>query len=115
MTRPVFDWVESPGTSLSIDPAVDTVQYGDGYEGRFPRGIRGAKEVWDVVFTNADVAIAEQIKAFLKDGMGAKTFDWTPPGQTVAKVFKCTSFSYSLGSEIATVNVRSRFEEVFEV
>jgi phage-related protein len=115
MTRPVFDWVESPGTSLSIDPAVDTVQFGDGYEGRFPRGIKGAKEVWDVVFNGADASIAAQIKAFLKDGMGSKTFDWTPPGQTVARVFKCVSYSSSLSSEIGVVNARARFEEVFEV
>jgi phage-related protein len=115
MTRPVFTWIESPGTSLNLNPSVDVVQYGDGYEGRFARGIKGAKEVWDVVFNNADALIAEQIKAFLKDGLGSKTFDWVPPDQTVARVFKCSSYSSTIGADIGDRNIRARFEEVFEV
>ena len=110
----VFDWAESPGSSLERSPRVVATSFGDGYEQRADDGLNPVVQVWDLVFTAIDVAIANDIDAFLAAGLGRVVFDWTPPAQTVALRFKCTSFKRTLTERLGEHNLSARFEQVFE-
>jgi len=109
-----FLWVESPGTALDLRPSVVATSFGDGYEQRAPDGLNPNKQFWDVVFDHAETPIADEIYAFLKDGLGWKTFDWTPPRQTVLLKFKCTSVRRSITDTIGQDTINAKFEQVFE-
>lgn len=111
---PTFDWVESPGTAAAPKANVAISQMGDGYEQRAPIGLHPITQIWNVVFADIDVAIADDIEAFLMDGYTWKTFDWMPPRQSVALKFKCTAFNRSIGSELDTHSITATFEQVFE-
>ncbi|MBI5334745.1 MAG: phage tail protein [Burkholderiales bacterium] len=111
---PVYIWAESPGTAARPLPRVKATQFGDGYEQRAPDGLHPVKQVWDVVHDSIDVAVADEIDAFLMDGLGWKTFDWTPPRQATARKFKCTSYSRTLTDRVGEHSISATFEEVHE-
>jgi phage-related protein len=108
-----FDWVESPSTSYKPKPLVTSTQFGDGYAQRAPAGLHDLQQVWDVVITGADISIADEIEAFLVDGLGHKPFMWVPPRQSVARQFICTGYQRSLTSVVGEHNVSATFEEDF--
>lgn len=111
---PVFDWAESPGTSQVLEPRVVSTRFGDGYEQAAPDGLNAVAQVWDVQFDEVEQAVADEIVAFLQPGLGWQRFDWTPPHQTVARKFKCTSLRRSLTGTWNVVNLSARFEQVWE-
>lgn len=111
---PTFDWAESPGSSVEYQPRVIATRFGDGYEQRADDGLNPLGEAWDLSFNDCGAAAADQIVAFLRDGMGRKTFDWTPPRATLPRKWKCTSLRRTLGAEIDTHNISARFERVDE-
>ncbi len=111
---PTFDWAESPGTSLELQPRVVATQFGDGYEQSADDGLNPVRQVWNVVINGADAAKAMEIQNFIAPGMGRARFDWTPPGATAPLRFKCTQFTRTLGNEVREVNLQMRFEQVFE-
>lgn len=110
----VFDWAESPGSSLEVVPHVVASKFGDGYEQRADDGLNPQHQVWDLVFNSIDVVVASEIDDFLRPGLGRVTFDWTPPRQTAALKFKCTSLRRSITDRLGEDNVSARFEQVFE-
>lgn len=114
MSRPEFLWVESPGTSKRIEPHVLSTKFGDGYEQASQSGLHSDHEVWTYQATDIDSAIADEIEAFLRDGMGWKRFDWKPPRNAAALVFKCTALSRTLGSTAQTESITATFEQVWE-
>ena len=111
---PVFDWAESPGSSHSPVPRVVATRFGDGYEQRAPDGLNPQQQVWDLVFKGIDVVVASEIDDFLRPGLGYTTFDWTPPRQTAALKFKCTSFRRLITNQLGEDDLSARFEQVFE-
>lgn len=112
--REEFTWVESAGTAKRIEPMVIASVLGDGYAQEAPAGIHDQKEVWTYQATNIDASVADDIEAFLSDGMGWKRFDWKTPRRTTALVFKCTAFSRTLGNEIDLASITATFEQVWE-
>lgn len=110
----VFDWVESPSTSSSPKPIVKSTMFGDGYSQDAPDGLNPLRQVWNVVFDSIDQSTADDIEAFLLVGMGTTRFDWTPPRQSVALKFKCTSYNRTIGNEIDVDTITATFEQVFE-
>ncbi len=111
---PVFNWAESPGSSMTLQPRVVATQFGDGYEQAADDGLNPVKQVWSVAINNAALDEADAIEAFIKPGMGRARFDWTPPRQTVALKWKCTAFSRTLNEQVGEVDLRLTFEQVFE-
>ena len=112
---PVFDWAESPSSSHAPVASVLATRFGDGYEQRAPDGLNPVRQVWDLVFNACDVVVANEIDAFLRPILGGiGTFDWTPPAQTVALKFKCSSFRRSLTQQLGEHNLSATFEQVFE-
>ncbi len=111
---PVFDWAESPGSNHAPVASVRATRFGDGYEQRAPDGLNPVRQVWDLVFKGCDVAVAGEIDDFLRPGLGSATFDWTPPAQTTALKFKCTSFRRSITERLGEHDLSATFEQVFE-
>jgi phage-related protein len=111
----VFDWVESPGTTIKPKALVSSTEFGDGYSQRSPAGLHEIRDTWDVSFTDIDTAVADQIEAFLRDGLAYKAFDWTPPRRTVAQSFICTSYQRVLGSVVGLDSISATFEEDFSL
>jgi phage-related protein len=114
MSLPVFDWVESPGTSKRSEALVISTKFGDGYGQDAPAGLNERMQVWSYQASNIDVEVADAIEAFLEDGLGYKRFAWTPPRKTVALTFKCTAYSYTLGDVVGQASISATFEQVFE-
>ncbi|MCW5657452.1 MAG: phage tail protein [Burkholderiaceae bacterium] len=109
-----FIWAESPGATMELQAAVVATRFGDGYEQRADAGLNPVAQVWDVPFNGIDEAIADEIEAFLRPGLGRTLFDWVPPRQTVALKFRCTSFRRTLANAIGEVDIQVRFEQRFE-
>jgi phage-related protein len=114
MSLPVFDWVESPGTSKRTDPITHSTKFGDGYVQDSPAGLNARMQTWTYQASGIDVEVADAIEAFLEDGIGVKRFNWTPPRKTTALVFKCTAFSYTLSDVVGQASITATFEQVFE-
>ena len=110
----VFDWAESPGSTSERRPRVVATQFGDGYQQRAADGLNPVQQLWDLVFADCEASKADQIETFLLDGLGWKAFTWTPPRQTVALRWICTSLRRSIGERIDTHTITARFEQVFE-
>jgi phage-related protein len=109
----VFDWAESPGTSVDVQPRVVTTQFGDGYAARAADGLNPVGEAWDLVFRGCAAESADSIEAFLRVDMGIEPFDWTPPRQTVAGKFVCTSLRRTGNETYGEFDLAARFERVF--
>jgi phage-related protein len=114
MPRRVFDWVESAGTSMRVEPNVLATKFGDGYEQAAPDGIHDQREVWTYQAAAVESVVADQIEAFLRDGMGWRRFDWTPPRRQSPLVFKCVAFSRSMSSTPNEESITATFEQVWE-
>ena len=111
---PVFDWVESSGSTLELQPRVIVTQFGDGYEQRADDGLNPVKQVWSLVFDGVEVSIADEIQQFLQPGLARVVFDWTPPRGSTALKWKCTSFRRALGATVGEHDLSATFEQVFE-
>ncbi len=108
-----YIWTESAGTSVELVPRVAETQFGDGYVQVSDDGLNPLAEAWDVVHDNVEAAIADEIEAFVRPGLGRAVFDWVPPGRTTSLKFRCKSFRRSLTSEWGFVNLSLRFEQWF--
>lgn len=111
---PTWNFAESPGAQLELVPRVVATQLGDGYEQRSDDGLNPVQQVWNIPFRGVDAAVANDMEAFLKPGLGRASFDYTPPRQTVALKFKCTSFRRVMTDQVGIDDIDVRFEQVFE-
>ena len=108
---------------VSHQPKVRAVKFGDGYEQRTAAGLNSDPQMWSLI---ADKRLGEDVGAvydFLKARGGHEAFFWTPPGETVTRVFVCRGWKKTLEhySGEAIVNGRKtiqtltfQLEEVFE-
>jgi len=95
---------------MQIEPNIQTVKFGDGYEQRIRNGLNANAEKWSVKFTNV-ISEISQIDAFLKARGGAEAFNWTTPMNTSA-IFVCKSWQVNkLVPEVAELS--ATFERVF--
>lgn len=108
-----FYWAESAGSAKTLMARIASSQFGDGYEQRAPDGLNPLKQVWDLVITSADVAIADEIDAFIAPRLGLTAFTWTPPRQTTGLRWKCTDFRRTLNEQLGEHSLSLRFEQVF--
>ena len=111
----VFDWAESPSSRAELVARVAATPFGDGYVQRAFEGLNPLSENWDLSFDSVDVEIADAIDAFLRPKLGVVAFDWTPPRQSAAKRFICTSFTRTITDRLGEHNLSARFEQVFGV
>ncbi len=113
MPLAVYDWVESPGTSLNERPRVAATRFGDGYEQRAPDGLNPITQTWQVVHRAIDIAVAEAIVAFLRARLsapaGLEAFEWWPPRQAAALRFTCREWTMNIDDETDTATVTATF------
>ncbi len=75
-----FTYSADYGIALRMKPAVQKVQFGDGYSGRYAFGLNTQLEVWDVRFSAREETEATEIDDFFRAAGGVDPFEWTPPG-----------------------------------
>ena len=63
-----FDWAESSGTQVQVEPKVIAVRMGDGYAQRSPDGLNNMPDNWDMRFTEVYPAAGDEIVAFFTGG-----------------------------------------------
>ena len=74
-----YIWTESSGTTEELVPRVVATKFGDGFEQRADDGLNPLAQVWDVVHTDVETVLANEIRDFVKAGLGRVNFNWVPP------------------------------------
>ena len=64
-------------------------------------------------WNNISETDADTISDFLDARGGSESFDWTPPGESSASKFLCSSWSKSIGYK-NTASIQATFEQVAE-
>lgn len=87
------------------------VQFGDGYKARRPDGINTLMETWSV---STPMRAVEEVQALENEiiALGANSFGWTPPFETVEKqwVLEPYQWEWSFNADLASISfVLSRF------
>ena len=107
-----FTYIASYGASVSKQPRVRSMMFGDGYEQRATFGINTMPRMWNLNFNGKTSTEADAIEAFLTARGGVEKFDWTPPTGSAGK-WICRSWNRAI-SEIDIHDISATFEEVFE-
>ncbi len=102
------------GAQKNSAPVVRKVQFGDGYETRLTYGLNQNAKSWRLTFQKITEADSDTIETFLDArAVDNASFDWQPPGSSVAYKWVCESWSKSIPyANRATIN--ATFREVFE-
>jgi phage-related protein len=62
--------------------------FGDGYAQSSADGLNTAIETWDLSFENYNIDDVNTLTAFLDAQNSVKSFYWTPPDETVPKLWR---------------------------
>lgn len=83
-----FTWTPDHDATRTLEPRLNSMQFGDGYEQDVGDGINFMVESWDLTFSNRTKTEINAIEAFLATQGGHTIFQWvTPHGST--KRFRC--------------------------
>ena len=85
-------------------------EFGDGYEQTQADGLNALRDKLTVKWDNLTIAQANSIDAFFQ-ARYAVPFNWTPPQQSVQKLWRCTTWSVAYVERHASVS--ATLEEVF--
>jgi len=111
-TIPHFFWVPDYGTSVSSEPQVDVIQFGDGYEQRAPQNISADLLKVDVAFDNRDEKEVTAMAHFLHTRGAKDAFAFTPPSPYGSmKKFVCRTWDISMNFH-NNFSLKASFEEV---
>ena len=111
-TIPHFFWVPDYGTSVSSEPQVDVIQFGDGYEQRAPQNISADLLKVDVSFDNRDEKEVTAMAHFLHTRGAKDAFAFTPPSPYGSmKKFVCRTWDVSMNFH-NNFSLKASFEEV---
>ena len=109
---PHFFWVPDYGTSVSSEPQVDVIQFGDGYEQRAPQNISADLLKVDVSFDNRDEKEVTAMAHFLHTRGAKDAFAFTPPSPYGSmKKFVCRTWDVSMNFH-NNFSLKASFEEV---
>lgn len=108
-----FTWVPSEAVR-SMQPAVYSARFGEGYEQNTPRGINFMPQSWEVQFKCRSSSVADAILAFLAGQGGNQKFQWTPPRATSPITVLCRKWSDTSRPGGVTA-VSATFEQTFGV
>tara|TARA_Y100000593_G_scaffold31767_2_gene62470 strand:- start:8973 stop:9512 length:540 start_codon:yes stop_codon:yes gene_type:complete len=109
-----FFWVPSYAPSISSEPKVKSVKFGDGYEQRTPEHISSSLISLSLAFDKRSEEEATAIAHFLHTRGAHEAFVFTPPSPYgSAKKFICKKWDTSVEFE-GSYSVKATFEEVVE-
>lgn len=94
--------------TLSREPQVTAVGFGDGYEQRRPKGLNHNLRRYSLTFSGTEARI-KAIDTFLTQRGGYQAFLWTPYGSGQGK-FKCKQHQITLKTGFWQLS--AEFEEV---
>ena len=100
------------GIQKNSQPNVRQAQFGSGYSQRAVFGINQNPKQYSLTFEVSETD-ADTIEAFLDARGGAENFDFTPPGESAAGKYICTSWSKSI-PYLNRATINATFEQVFE-
>jgi phage-related protein len=96
-----------PSYSPTLTPefAVDTNQFGDGYELRRPAGLNSVTESWQLNWNALSLQEYELLHGFLVARKGVEAFRWQAPWDSVAKAWVCTALTAvrPIGPNLASI------------
>jgi phage-related protein len=99
--------------SKKSEPAVRSVQFGDGYQQRITFGLNQIPKEWDLTWTAKTTADADAIEAFFDARGGQESFDWAPLDDATPYKWVVASWTRTFDyANISTIN--ATFREVFE-
>jgi phage-related protein len=78
---------EAKATSSIAYPTIEN-QFGDGYSQAADDGLNRAIEEWDLSYSFRDATQAAALDLFIATQRGSVSFLWTPPGESVAKMWR---------------------------
>lgn len=111
---PHFFWIPSYAPSITSEPKVDVIEFGDGYEQRTPQGISNALLSISLNFEKRNEAEAEAIAHFLHARGAKEAFAFLPPSPYASmKKFVCKSWDVSLNFQ-DNYTIQATFREVVE-
>lgn len=102
------DW----GLSGDVKTDVETVQLGDGYTLRRPKGINYIKETWSPQFGFLTQDEQEQMLAWLRPRLNLVPFLWMHPTHNKYFQVVCTSLKYS-ATDVGIFPVQITLEQDF--
>ena len=110
-----FSYLLNYPAKLTREPALLSVQFGDGYRQDAGDGINTNLETWNLQASNLPEFVGIAIDAFLLDKGGYTSFTWTAPqtGAT-AKDYICKKWNISYNDE-DEANFSAVFEEVADL
>jgi phage-related protein len=101
-------------TSLETDARVLTAGLGDGYQQFTADGINTVRDTWTLQWDGAPSSDVTWIYAFLTLMGGWQVFQWTPPGETAPKLWRCAKFGKQPTGP-ATWSITATFVQQFDI
>ncbi len=109
-----FFWVPSYSPTISTEPTVKTVRFGDGYEQRTPDGINSNLLKISLNYDNRDEAETTAISHFLHQRGGSEAFVYLPPAPySSMKKFVCRKWDVTMNFD-NNYSIKVDLEEVVE-
>lgn len=108
-----FTWNVSANPNEDVQPNVSNIKFGDGYTQRLKKGINTMPSMWIVNFQNRSETEATEVFNFFVARGGTEYFEWTPPGQSIAKKFVCQKWGRVVHNG-GLYSISATFEEVFD-
>ena len=109
---PHFFWIADYGASISSEPKVNVLQFGDGYEQRTPESISADLLKLDLAFDNRSEKEATAIAHFLHARGAKEAFAFMPPSPySSMKKFVCRSWDVTMNFD-NNFSVKVSLEEV---
>ena len=84
--------------SISRDRTISLYEnsFGDAYNQVAPAGINHIRNTYIVTLASVTKAEKNTLEAFFIARGGYKNFSWTPPGDTVVRLWKCKTWKFSI-------------------
>ena len=111
---PHFFWIPSYSPTISTEPSVRTLKFGDGYEQRTPDGINTNLLKISLTYDNRDEAESTAIAHFLNERGGSEAFVYLPPSPySSMKKFICRKWDVTMNFD-NNYSIKVDLEEVVE-
>ena len=112
VTAPHFIWTPAYNMSVTHEPKVKSIKFGDGYEQKFEDGINNDLIKISLTFDGRNMKEATAILHFLESRSGTDFFFFTPPSPyNTRRKFTCRQFSSNIVSQ-GVINVSASFDQV---
>ncbi|MCK3657219.1 phage tail protein [Pasteurellaceae bacterium Pebbles2] len=107
MTK-TFTWLPQWNMKRNRQPDVLTIDFGNGYQQRIPKGLNNDLRTFDLTFKSNEI-IAKEIDDFLAEHCGVKAFLWTPYGEKQGR-FICSEWQKEISTGFCIIT--TSFKEV---